>query len=608
VNILLIGVIVLIVGIAVIGYAAKVAMEIIQGIADGADTIYSDIINWLGRRNLGHRASIPDILIDGPTFDRKKDRERDALESYDPRAELVYRPQPMTFKGKLSNVFGPFKQPSSVIYIDEFSDISNMVVEEKTNPLWHILNKEPIYSIQPPSNPPDPPAPPKWAPWYANIPAATFEPPLYDGRLTFLNRFVNAAYKGEMDRVARANIYKAEIEVVTKKRDAEMVQLADSAAKRWKKIKVEQRQSFDEAMSLYNSDVQIYMADFRAEQAKIHSKWELTQRLGADGLLARIDIALRTITLPNAVPREAESRFDNDSGVLIHEQRFPDLGELKYEKLVEQKSGFVHKAANQKECKEISSKLWQAISLRLACEIVRLDNENIIKAIAINGWAEYTDKSTGQRKRAYCSSLFATKDQITALNLAAVDPISAFNSLKGIAAHSLEVTPIAPIIRLDTNDPRFVDAKEILAHMSVGENLAAMDWEDFEHLCRELFERAFANNGAEVKVTQASRDQGVDAIIFDPDPLRGGKIIIQAKRYTNLVDVSAVRDLYGAVINEGAIKGILVTTSNYGPDSYSFAKDKPLTLLAGRELLGLLDQYGYKFRIDLAEAKRMMAK
>ena len=108
-----------------------------------------------------------------------------------------------------------------------------------------------------------------------------------------------------------------------------------------------------------------------------------------------------------------------------------------------------------------------------------------------------------------------------------------------------------------------------------------------------------------MKVTQASRDQGVDAIIFDPDPLRGGKIVIQAKRYTNTVDVSAVRDLFGTVHNEGAIKGILVTTSQYGPDSYSFAKDKPLTLLDGAQLLGLLEQHGYKFRIDLAEAKRL---
>jgi hypothetical protein len=87
--------------------------------------------------------------------------------------------------------------------------------------------------------------------------------------------------------------------------------------------------------------------------------------------------------------------------------------------------------------------------------------------------------------------------------------------------------------------------------------------------------------GGEVKVTRASRDGGVDAIAFDPDPIRGGKIVIQAKRYTNTVELSAVRDLYGTVVNEGAMKGILVTTSSFGPGAYAFARDKPLTLLAG---------------------------
>jgi len=34
-------------------------------------------------------------------------------------------------------------------------------------------------------------------------------------------------------------------------------------------------------------------------------------------------------------------------------------------------------------------------------------------------------------------------------------------------------------------------------------------------------------------------------------------------------------------MNEGATKEILVTTSDYGPDAYAFAKDKPITLLNG---------------------------
>ena len=123
---------------------------------------------------------------------------------------------------------------------------------------------------------------------------------------------------------------------------------------------------------------------------------------------------------------------------------------------------------------------------------------------------------------------------------------------------------------------------------------------------REIFEEEFCSNGGEVRITQASRDGGVDAVAFDPDPIRGGKIVIQAKRYTNVVGVSAVRDLYGTVINEGATKGILVTTSNFGNDAYEFIKDKPLTLMNGAQLLGLLQTHGHKARINLKEAKDLL--
>ena len=73
-------------------------------------------------------------------------------------------------------------------------------------------------------------------------------------------------------------------------------------------------------------------------------------------------------------------------------------------------------------------------------------------------------------------------------------------------------------------------------------------------------------------------------------PFAAERSSIQAKRYTNTVGVAAVRDLYGTVLNEGATKGILVTTSDYGPDAYGFAKDKPLVLMNGANLLHLLEK------------------
>ena len=100
----------------------------------------------------------------------------------------------------------------------------------------------------------------------------------------------------------------------------------------------------------------------------------------------------------------------------------------------------------------------------------------------------------------------------------------------------------------------------------------------------------------------------MDAVAFDPDPIRGGKIVIQAKRYTNTVGVSAVRDLYGTTLNEGATKGILVTTAEYGPDAYKFAQGKPLTLLDGGNLLHLLAKHGRRAKIDLREAREILAE
>ncbi len=84
--------------------------------------------------------------------------------------------------------------------------------------------------------------------------------------------------------------------------------------------------------------------------------------------------------------------------------------------------------------------------------------------------------------------------------------------------------------------------------------------------------------------------------------------MIQAKRYTLPVDVSAVRDLYESVVNEHANTGILVTASHYGPEAHEFAQNKPLKLINGEQLLGLPSKAGHPFRIDLEEARTQAAR
>lgn len=51
---------------------------------------------------------------------------------------------------------------------------------------------------------------------------------------------------------------------------------------------------------------------------------------------------------------------------------------------------------------------------------------------------------------------------------------------------------------MNTDDKRIVANRDISGQLPEAANLAAMAWEDFEHLGRQLFEWMFASDGVEV--------------------------------------------------------------------------------------------------------------
>ncbi|MDP2691917.1 MAG: restriction endonuclease [bacterium] len=325
-------------------------------------------------------------------------------------------------------------------------------------------------------------------------------------------------------------------------------------------------------------------------------------------VIQRLNYIVNDIQLPNSIPKQWDADYDEEQAIAIVEISLPDIIHSPVFKKVEQSKGIINKPLNQKETKENVPKIHPAIILRLAFEIFRNDTSDVIKLLVLNGWVEFIDPNTGISKKTYTATVALEKSQIINLNLEKISPLSALTNLNGKSAGTLiDIVPVVPVLHLNKEDKRFIDTKEVIGHLSSDTNLASMDWQDFESLIAELFEKEFENEGAEVKVTQASRDRGVDAIVFNPDPIKGGKYIIQAKRYTNVVDVSAVRDLCAVVRKEGASRGILVTTSTFGRDAYKFAQNEPITLLDGAQLLGLLEKHNYKFKIDLVEARKIIA-
>lgn len=321
------------------------------------------------------------------------------------------------------------------------------------------------------------------------------------------------------------------------------------------------------------------------------------------------DLVLSRSEYPDFMPQEFELEYDPSASLLIIEYRLPsleDIPTLKEVRYVQSRDEFQEIHLKQSELNRIFDSLLYQICLRTIHEIFESDVIGAIQSVVFNGWVEFINKATGKETRSCIMSVQTAREVFVDINLAHIEPKECFRALKGVGSSKLHgMAAVAPVVRMNRNDPRFVESVDVADRLDEGVNLAAIDWQDFEHLIRELFEREFSQGGGEVRVTQASRDGGVDAVAFDPDPIRGGKIVIQAKRYTNAVGVGAVRDLYGTVLNEGASKGILVTTSAYGPDAYEFAKGKPLTLLNGGNLLHLLEKHGHKARIDLVEAKKL---
>ncbi|MBE0690198.1 MAG: restriction endonuclease, partial [Anaerolineae bacterium] len=161
-----------------------------------------------------------------------------------------------------------------------------------------------------------------------------------------------------------------------------------------------------------------------------------------------------------------------------------------------------------------------------------------------------------------------------------------------------ELAPVRPVLEFDMVDSRFIEETDVISTLDQRPNLMELSASEFEALISNLFQEM----GLETRLTQASRDGGVDCVAYDPRPILGGKVVIQAKRYKNTVGVSAVRDLYGTLQNEGASKGILVTTSGYGKAAFEFAEGKPIELLSGSNLLYLLSEHaGIEAKIEVPD-------
>lgn len=450
--------------------------------------------------------------------------------------------------------------------IADFSSIlgQTLRVDDKIN--WDgLLSKESFRAFKAPAKP-------KEAHFMKSVPHKTFWelvwPPLKTKRL---------------DSEAKAQ---AEFQSAVKKHEIDL----KNEKKRWEAAKSE-----------YESD----------QQKKNQEILELKQKFengSVDAIERYVEMVMDRSQYPEELDLSCDIIFLEEKKTLLVELELPNPDSIPKEqefKYVASKDEFSAKEMKKKEFDAYYENIISQISVRTIHEIFESVYTNVVDFVTLNGWVNGDDPKTGKSFRNCIISVQAEREYFLGLNLEKVEPIQCLRGLKAqIASEFVNLAPVKPILHLDRNDKRIIESEEVIDSLDSSKNLATMDWQKFEQLVRDLFAKEFSGNGVEVKVTQASRDAGVDAIVFDPDPIKGGKFVIQAKRYNNVVGLSAVRDLYGTVMNEGAVKGILVTTATYGKDSLEFVKDKPLTLISGSELVYLFNKHGYQVNIETKKRQK----
>lgn len=242
------------------------------------------------------------------------------------------------------------------------------------------------------------------------------------------------------------------------------------------------------------------------------------------------------------------------------------------------------------ETKAIYGRLIARIVLRTLAEAFAASPATIVTRVSINGYVRTKDRATGQPVRPCLISVGAARDEMDAIHLdePELDPEACLRHLNALVSpHPYDLEPVRPLVTFDLSRYKFVEEMNVVAGLDSRPDLLQLKPVEFEHLVRELFEAM----GMKSWVTQASRDDGVDAVVINEDPIIGGLCVIQAKRYSRIVGLEAVNALAGVMDDKHAAKGILVTTSWVGQASREFAaRNGRMTIIEGRQLRHLLKE------------------
>ncbi|CDF58289.1 restriction endonuclease [Thermobrachium celere] len=149
-------------------------------------------------------------------------------------------------------------------------------------------------------------------------------------------------------------------------------------------------------------------------------------------------------------------------------------------------------------------------------------------------------------------------------------------------------------------DEAYKEMRELLARELL-QKLLEVPFDKFEEIVLDLLiNMGYGGSKQEAKkVTQKTADEGIDGIINE-DRLGLDRIYVQAKRWKDtVVGRPEIQKFVGALVGQGAKKGIFITTSTFSKEAYSYiqkSNEMKIVLIDGI----MLTQYMIDFNVGVS--------
>jgi restriction system protein len=303
-----------------------------------------------------------------------------------------------------------------------------------------------------------------------------------------------------------------------------------------------------------------------------------------------LELALSGTLLPDDVPHVAEVAYSPHGEQAVVRFELPPIDVVP----TAESYTYVATTATLREKKHPAAQveqLYRSVVSQMTLLYLRdlFESDSELENVELGGHLHFINPATGHREYPCLISIAVDRAKYVGLYLRDVQPDVCLRNLNALVSrHPHQVEAVTPVRDFDLARYSFVESVDVVARLDSRPDLTQMTPTQFEHFVRQLFEA----RGLKGWTTERTGDDGVDAVVLNPDPMIGGLTIVQAKKYNGVIGVSHIRELVGAMDEKRAGRGILVTTSWFASGCWTKATENGrIELIDGGRLRYLVREH-----------------